>query len=104
MPPPAYRSAVDPENPHRMWLQPPEMHPGPDGNPEPPALPYDQLWCPFGGNVGYYDKDRDVYHFNTLGDVHLEGDGNPATFVPQQLQAASSGTVELHFSAPANKA
>lgn len=103
MPAPGYRSAADPNNPNRMWFQPPEMVPGKDGEPEPPPLDHDQLWCPHGGSVGYYDKDKDVYHFFTLGDVKLE-DGKLATFVPQTLQPACSGTVELHYSAPANEA
>lgn len=87
-----------------MWFRAPEKVPGKDGKLEPPPLDHDQLWCPHCGNVGYYDKDKDVYHFFTLGDVNLEGDGKLATFVPQTLQPACSGTVELHYSAPANEA
>ena len=49
--------------------------------------------------MGYYDQNREVYHFFTLGDVYLEPDDKLATFVPQQLQPPTIGTVELNYSA-----
>ena len=79
LPQPGYRTMADPDNPHRMWLQPADQS---------SVLPYDQLWCPHGGFMGYYDPKREVYHFFTLGDVYLEPDdelGKRELEIPQAI-------------------